>query len=102
MYYKTITGLKEALSKVKSLPGQEQLHSQDAIMNHAEVSPIHQDFYSNSHESETESESVSDSDSDSDSDFELPKSEIPKSTNEKIIIIIRKLINIDVFQYSNS
>ncbi|GKV13781.1 hypothetical protein SLEP1_g24761 [Rubroshorea leprosula] len=70
MYYKTITGLKEALSKVKSLPGQEQLHSQDAIMNHAEVSPIHQDVYSNSHESESvsEAECVSDSDSGSESE----------------------------------
>ncbi|XWS60269.1 hypothetical protein CRYUN_Cryun07bG0022000 [Craigia yunnanensis] len=62
LYYKTITGLKEALPKVQSSPAEQQQQDADTIP--VEGSSV--DGHSNSQESESETESASGSETDGD------------------------------------
>lgn len=67
MYYKTITGLKEALPKVESSPA-EMEQRQDVSTISIEGSSVDPAGHSNSHESESEAESASGSETDEDED----------------------------------
>ncbi|XP_022736061.1 serine/threonine-protein kinase rio1-like isoform X2 [Durio zibethinus] len=62
LYYKTITGLKEALPKVQSSPAEQQ--QQDANTIPVEGSSVDPTGHSNSQESESEAESASGSETD--------------------------------------
>ena len=85
LYYKTITGLKEALPKVQSSPADQQ--QQDANTIPVEGSSV--DGHSNSQESESEAESASGSETDGDeenssgSDRKGPSSDNVASVDKK-------------------
>ncbi|XVF11526.1 hypothetical protein REPUB_Repub08aG0035700 [Reevesia pubescens] len=66
LYYKTITGLKEALPKVQSSQAEQQ--QQDANTKPVEGSSTDPAGHSNSQESESEAESASGSETDEDED----------------------------------